>query len=271
MLDSYLFIPGDKDKFLNKIEELNPDFFVIDLEDAVSKKRKKEALMNVLNRDFNTNTLFRIPYLDDIYSQDELLKLSVKSKGKIVLPKIRTLKDIDFIFSILEPLEKLELILLVENPECLLNLKEILLVYSKHIYAVGFGSHDFCSETGIKHQSKFINPIKMQLNLIVKAYGIKVLDGVDVNIRDSKNLEKECKYAFDLGMDGKFFIHPNQIEVVKQINYLSDEDIQSIKKVYNKLQALDSSEFDIIEVDGKVYEKPHINRIIKLMNKLNQL
>ena len=44
MLDSYFFIPGDKIKFLKKIEDLQSDFYVLDLEDSVSKKNKQSAL-----------------------------------------------------------------------------------------------------------------------------------------------------------------------------------------------------------------------------------
>jgi citrate lyase beta subunit len=43
MLDSYLFIPGDKPNYLNNADKVNADYIVIDLEDAVSLADKDQA------------------------------------------------------------------------------------------------------------------------------------------------------------------------------------------------------------------------------------
>lgn len=268
MLDSYLFIPSDKNRFLHKMVSLEPDFFVVDLEDSVSLNNKNIALKNVLGSSFPANTFFRIPFFENVFKHSNLKELVTKSKGKVVIPKVRKIKEIEYVLSFFKPSEEIKLIILVENPECLANLKDILFKFREHVHAVGFGSHDFCSETGIKHLPEFIKPIKMQLNLIVKAFSIKVLDGVDVNIRDTHSLIEECKNAFDLGMDGKFYIHPTQIDVANQIEYLTPQEKNTYKKVYYKLQSLDKNNFDILEVDGRIYEKPHISRILKLIKKM---
>lgn len=270
MLDSYLFIPADKVKFIDKIPEIESDYFVVDLEDSVSISKKGTALDNVLSRNFDKNVLFRIPFIDNVYSKDELIILISKSKGNIVIPKVRNLVDMSSIFSLLKGLNDLKLILLVENPECLLNLKDILFKYNKNISGVALGSHDFCSETGIKHESKYLNPIKNQLSLIVKAFGINVLDGVDVNIRDFEELKKECLIAFEMGMKGKFFIHPNQLIAAREVQYLSNPEIELIKRTIDKIKDFDDEEIDVIEINGVVYEKPHLNRIIQLFNKIKQ-
>jgi citrate lyase subunit beta/citryl-CoA lyase len=72
-------------------------------------------------------------------------------------------------------------------------------------------------------------------------------------------------------MEGKFFIHPDQVNTANSIKYVDDEELNTMKKVYNKLLSLDEGEFDIIKVDGVIYEKPHIKRITKILRKLREI
>ena len=53
-----------------------------------------------------------------------------------------------------EYLEKCEFILLIENPNSLIYLKEILQETNLNVVGLGFGSHDYCLETGLKHKPK---------------------------------------------------------------------------------------------------------------------
>lgn len=268
MLDSYLFIPGDKERFLNKMEELNPDYFVIDLEDSVSNNRKKIAFTNVMNQTIALNTFIRIPYLDNCFTNQELFDLSLKSNGKIVIPKISSVDDFKNIFKYFKEIDNLKLIILVESSKCLVNLKGILDKYSNHIFAITFGNHDFCSETGIKNKTEYINPIKLQLCILAKAYGVKVLDGVDVNIRKFEGFEKECLFAFEVGMEGKFLIHPDQLNKITNLEYYSSEELALMKKIYASFIKNGVDELDILEFEGVIYEKPHLKRIVKIISKI---
>ena len=77
-------------------------------------------------------------------------------------------------------------------------------------------------------------------------------------------------FAFDNGADGKFLIHPKQLEAMSEIEFLGSAEIEEVKKVVLYLSQIDVDDLSIIEVEGKYYEKPHIDRILYLNRKLNK-
>lgn len=270
MLDSYFFIPGDKPKFLKKTGELKADFFVIDLEESVSNNNKLQALNNLKKLSVNQNTFVRIPFKDNVYSKDQLIFLINKFRGRIVLPKVREANDVKSLISMHQFTFPLKLIVLVENPTCFVSLSDIIRENVNHLHAIGFGSHDFCSVMGIKHNIEHLSYYRNQLILLSKAFGIDYIDGADMNIRDLSNFVNECVFAFDAGADGKFIIHPDQLEKMYDIEYLSKNDLDKMADVHEKASGINDEEIDIIEFEGKVYEKPHLARIEKLLDKLKR-
>ncbi|MDQ3190818.1 MAG: aldolase/citrate lyase family protein [Bacteroidota bacterium] len=270
MIDSYFFIPGDKEKYLNKINQLDSEYIVLDLEDAVSKNNKQIAFNNALDLKIKGNTFVRIPFADNCYTSEQLVQLINKFNGRIVFPKLVNGADIEEIISLHQFPFHYKLIILVENPTCFINLGDILKHYSKHIFAIGFGSHDFCSIMGMKHSLKHLSSYKKQLLLLSKAYEKIFIDGVDLNIRDFKNFKEECVYAFEIGVEGKFIIHPTQLQEMRKIQYLSDLELKKLKEVYHKIEQINIDDVDVLNIDGVVYEMPHIIRIKHLMKRINR-
>ncbi|MDC1505809.1 aldolase/citrate lyase family protein [Winogradskyella sp.] len=269
MLDSYFFIPGGNPKYLNKISQINADYILIDLEDAVSVNNKQAAILLVMELDVAENMFVRIPFCDNSFSEKQITDLILKFKGKIVLPKIDTLHDVKQIVSKVLGVN-LKMIVLIENPSSFLAVPEILKTFRNQIHAIGFGSHDFCSQTGIKHNLDYLSHYKRQLILYAKAFNIRYLDGVDLNLKNFSTFKKECRFAFDAGADGKFIIHPAQLKVLEEFDYMTETEIKQLKWVYNKVKNISINDIDVFTIEGKVYEKPHVTRIKYLMEKIER-
>ena len=269
MLDSYFFIPGDKPNYLSKISSIKADYFVIDLEDAVSITNKQTALNSVLNLSCNNNMFIRIPFLDKCYSNEQILSLIYKFNGQVVLPKISKLNDIDQIISMANGSD-LKMILLIENPSCFFVIPEILQKFSKQIIAIGFGSHDFCSVAGIKHTLEHLTYYKKQLILYSKVYNVDYLDGVDLNLQNFDEFKRECIFAFESGADGKFIIHPKQLQEFQVLEYMTKGEILQLESIYEKVRGISVNDIDVLTIDDKVYEKPQIERIKNLMHRLKK-
>ncbi|MFZ4671736.1 MAG: HpcH/HpaI aldolase/citrate lyase family protein [Flavobacterium sp.] len=269
MIDSYFFIPGDKPNYLSKIDKINADYIVIDLEDAVSINNKQSAIELVLALKFNKNMFLRIPFFDNCYTNDQLKSLILKFEGQIVLPKINFIEDINNVILISEGIP-LKMIILIENPKSFIATEEILKVFSNQIHAIGFGSHDFCSLTGIKHTLEHLAHYKRQLILYAKAFNVAFLDGVDLNLINFDQFRKECVFAFESGADGKFIIHPLQLEELQKVDFMKEEEINQLKAVYEKIKDVPINDVDVFKIEGKVYEKPHLVRIKWLVEKMQK-
>jgi citrate lyase subunit beta/citryl-CoA lyase len=269
MIDSYFFIPGDKPNYLSKIDKVNADFIVIDLEDAVSINNKQAAIELVLALTFNKNMFLRIPFFDNCYTTEQLKSLISKFEGQIVLPKINSIEDINIVISLSKG-SPLKMIVLIENPKSFIATEEILKTFSNQIHAIGFGSHDFCSITGIKHTIEHLAHYKRQLVLYAKAFNVAFLDGVDLNLKNFDQFKKECVFAFEIGADGKFMIHPLQLDELHKVDFMSEEEINQLKFVYEKVKDIPVNDIEVYTIEGEVYEKPHIIRIKYLMEKLKK-
>lgn len=269
MIDSYFFIPGDKPNYLSKIDKLDADYIIIDLEDAVSNNNKKVAIELVLALTFNKNMFLRIPFFDNSYTNEQLKSLILKFGGQIVIPKINSVEDVNKVISLSESIP-LKMIVLIENPQSFIATEQILKSFSSQIHAIGFGSHDFCSITGIKHTLDHLAHYKRQLILYAKAFKVDFLDGVDLNLKNFHQFKKECVFAFESGADGKFMIHPLQLEEMHKIDFMSEEEINQLKFVYEKVKDIPVNDIEVYTIEGKVYEKPHIIRIKYLMEKMEK-
>ena len=270
MLDSYFFTPGDKPEYLNKIGELKADYFVIDLEESVSNTNKLQAFENVEKLEVAENIFIRIPFKDNIYSKEQIIYLINKFKGRIVLPKVIDVNDIKNLVSLSNFDFSFKIIVLIENPTCFLNISEIIKDGKNHIHAIGFGSHDFCSVMGIKHNLKHLSFYRNQLIVTAKSFNISYVDGVDLNIKNLSNFIDECIFGFNSGADGKFIIHPSQLKKMNEIEYFSENEIIQMRRVQQKASNISDNDIDIIEFEGKIYEKPHLLRINKIINKLKE-
>lgn len=267
MIDSYFFIPGDKPKYLSKTDNIKADYLVFDLEDAVSINNKQLAIELILALTFSKNMFLRIPLFDNCYTTEQIKDLIVKFEGQIVLPKINSIEDVNKVISLADGIP-LKMIVLIENPKSFLATEKILQKFSNQIYAIGFGSHDFCSITGIKHTLEHLAHYKRQLILYAKAYNVAFLDGVDLDLKNFEHFKKECVFAFEAGAEGKFIIHPLQLEAMCQVDFMSEEEINKLKFVYEKVKNIPMNDIEVYTIEGKVYEKPHITRIKYLMKKI---
>jgi citrate lyase subunit beta / citryl-CoA lyase len=269
MIDSYFFIPGDKEKYLDKIGEIDADYFVIDLEESVSKNNKMKAFENAMNLKVIENTYVRVPFSENVYSKHQLITLINKFEGRIVLPKVQNNKEVQEIVLLDDFQFDLKLIILVENPICFINLLDIIKHNTKNIHAIGFGSHDFCSAMSMKHDFKHLNFYRKQLILWAKAFDINYIDGVDLDLKNFSIFIEECIYAFEAGSDGKFIIHPSQLKSMKDIQYFSTDEINRMNEINHKISLTNADDIDLFEFDGIIYEKPHLKRIKKWVNRLN--
>jgi hypothetical protein len=137
----------------------------------------------------------------------------------------------------------------VEGPSGLFELNKAMSMDVINIVGVGFGSHDYCNHMNIKHCKENFSFARQYVLNMAKAFNIEAIDIVCLNLEDVSVFIEECIDGFNLGFDGKFLIHPKQLDEISDIKFFSNEDIA----LANKIKNIKSSVFLIIS-DGELQE-----------------
>lgn len=250
---SLLFVPAEERR-LAKIGRTNADAYIIDLEDSISANDKDSALRRTVLflESRKLDTIFvRINKHRYMRELETLKKFNVG----FMLPKIES--ELDYIEAE-EVLKNHKVIALIESPRALLNADSIAGV--QWVSALAFGAEDFTIKANMANDVSTLAIPKQLLALAAKANHKMVYDTPCFFIHSDEVLDIELQQGVNLGFDGKLAIHPWQVDTINNAFQLSDpEYIRHVISVY------ESSGNTVCDIDGRVYEKLHIERFKKML------
>lgn len=252
-----LFVPADEKK-LKKSTGIPADAFIFDIEDSIKEEDKDDAL-DLLKRflaEFypeGRSVFIRINAQRWEKELTELKAVFSKIDG-IMIPKAENPLEIK---RIIDCIEDKKSILLIETPKGLVRLKE--LVEIDATWAIAFGAEDYTCETGMKNDENYLLPIKYEIVKYAKAYGKKCFDTISKELKDEEFMYSEAVHSKNIGFDGKLAIHPKQINAINNAYVKDCTALEKILEVYN------NSETGVMVYEGKVYDRPHIEEIKKML------
>jgi citrate lyase subunit beta / citryl-CoA lyase len=228
---SLLAVPASSKKMVEKAMNLSVDQVFLDLEDAVAAEAKSEArhLISSLNRkDFSAPILsIRINAIGTPWFRDdlELLKSSAGSwVDSVILPKVHTAQDIKDFSQQLSSIEKahnrpigsIAIDAQIESAKGLVNCEEI--AVSERVRSLNFGPADFMADLGSTSETVTSHEYAlMRILVAARAAGVAALDGPTLEVRDISKFEESALVAASMGFDGKWVLHPDQIEPCHRI------------------------------------------------------
>ena len=234
---------------------------ILDLEDAVpddpaEKERARGLLVESLRElDFGGRTVaVRINGVRSSHAVRDVLALVPAVADRIsclVVPKVSSAAQVNFIDHLLSALEAegpvsrpLGIELQIEDPRGLESVAEIAAA-SPRTEALIFGPGDFAAAMGMPQltigQETAAYPgdiwhyALFRIAVAAKAHGLQAIDGPCSDIADSALLERSSQRAAQLGYDGKWVIHPSQLEAV---NRAFTPDAEQIRRAEQVLAAL---------------------------------
>lgn len=281
---SLLFVPCSSTKMLNKIDVLNPDAFILDLEDSVPFKLKELARENIKKKmekiDVNSklNIFIRANELCiDHFYKDIEETISTKIIG-YVIPKFENINNLKKALKFISNKEsekgiqtgKIKLILMIENPKGILELGKIN-NFDPRILGLAIGWEDFIKETtffsGVTY--KLLDFIRMTVLICAKANGLLAIDTVYKNFSDNKGLKSEAIKILKMGFDGKFAVHPNQISIINNCFIPTNEEIEKMEIILKNKDKFDQE--GAININGVMYDPPHLKWALKLKKYLDEM
>lgn len=278
MRRSMLFIPGNNPSMLQNSDVFESDSIIIDLEDAVNVMEKDSArnlvkcyLDNLKNK--SSELVIRINGLDTDYYLDDLNQIVCEKIDAIMLPKahVNDLKKLDEILNSLEKerniVKMIKIIPIVELAESLLEVETM--AFQNRVDGILLGAEDFTSDLEVT-RTKDGEEIFYARNRIAVACAAAKIDAIDTPFTDTKDnlgLEMDCEKAISLGMKSKSCIHPNQIETVNEMFSPSQKTIDWAKRILQAKIDADKKGLGAFSVDGKMVDKPIIERAQKILKK----
>ncbi len=267
---SVLYIPGSKDRALDKARGLPVDAIIFDLEDAVTPEAKVEAratLKAALDQGGygGRAKIIRINGLDTEWGAGDVAALKDCDVDAFLLPKVNSVADINALSDLLGNGKAIWA--MMETPLGILNALEV----AAHPQLTGFvaGTNDLAKELNCRARADRL-PMMMalqQILLAARAHNVIAIDGVYNQYKDEEGLKVECDQGRDLGYDGKTLIHPAQVAVTNEAFAPSEADIDLARRQIAALEEIEASGQGVAVVDGKIVENLHVETAKKLLAK----
>ena len=273
------FVPGANEKMLAKSLATNADSLVLDLEDAVTPDRKEDARRIVSDwlRDVDfgrQERIVRMNPLDTPWGLDDLRSTMRSPPDAYLVPKVRTLSDVERIDQQLAALERdyghesgiVKLILVsTETPQGVLNLPTF--TQCRRVTALTWGAEDLSAAIGARRnrdeRGEYLDVFKfcrVRTLLCATAGGVQPLDTVYVDIKGLDGLRRECIESAWMGFTGKITIHPDQIPIVNEAFTPSADELleaHELVAAFDRAQAEGKMAFSF---RGQMVDVPHLTR-----------
>ncbi|PWE29258.1 CoA ester lyase [Maritimibacter sp. 55A14] len=273
---SVLYIPGSKERALEKARMLPADAIIFDLEDSVApaeKVRARETLAAALTQGGygRRSCLVRINGFESDWAEDDLAAVGATGPEAILLPKVSRAADIERIAAMLDAMPETKDTLIwamLETCEGALNALEIASA-SPRMAGFVMGTNDLGKELmarSVPDRGPMITPLSLCL-LAARARRLAVVDGVYNAFKDLDGLRAEAKHGRDMGFDGKTLIHPAQIEIANEVFAPSEAELELARRHIAAFEEAKAAGQGVAVVDGKIVENLHVETARKLLGR----
>lgn len=256
-----LAVPGSSDRFLTKAMSLAADAVFLDLEDAVAPAAKVEArarLVEYLQRDWAAPTVtVRVNDWTSPWTYGDVIEV-VSGAGAhidaIVLPKVTSAAHVvalDLLLTQVErnadlPVGRIGIEAQIEDARGLVAAHDIAGA-SPRMQSLVYGPGDFAASMGMPNLNVGAQPqgyrgdafhhVLMTMLVAARAHGIAAIDGPFVAIRDVAGFREAAQQSAALGYDGKWVLHPDQIEAGNEVFTPSPEVFERSERIMAAYQA----------------------------------
>ncbi|MDQ1731708.1 MAG: citrate lyase subunit beta / citryl-CoA lyase [Pseudonocardiales bacterium] len=268
---SCLAVPGSNPRFLEKAKGLPADQVFLDLEDAVAPLAKPDARKNIVAalNDGGWGEKIRAVRVNDLttsWTYRDVIEV-VEGAGAnldcIMLPKVQNAEQVVWLDLLLTQIEKtiglevgkIGIEAQIENAAGLIAIDAIAKA-SPRVETLIFGPADFMASINMKTLVVGEQPagydvgdayhhILMSILMAARANNKQAIDGPYLQIRDLDGYRRVAGRSAALGFDGKWVLHPGQVEVANEVYAPSQQDYDHAELI------LDAYEYYTSEAGGK--------------------
>lgn len=274
---SWMFVPGHRQKMIDKALGINTDVIMLDIEDGVAPNEKDTArklIGEALGRERSPGTPERFVRVNAIghARMDADLEAALRpGLDGLVLPKVETVEEVLKVASIVNEREpklniargSVRLLIAIESPRGLLNAPAIA-ACSPRVIGLMFGAEDYGREMGLptKREGEAQDLLYARSAMAVAAASVHVqaVDGVWVDLKDTAGLSGFARQSRRLGFSGMSLIHPSQIDPINSVFSPTPEEIEYAKQVVQAFEEANARGDGSISLGGQLIDRPIVER-----------
>ncbi len=307
---SELAVPGSNPGMFEKAAASDVDVIFLDLEDAVAPDEKEQARKNIIEGlndiDWKGKTLsVRINGLDTHYMYRDVVDLIEQATDKldlIMIPKIGTVSDVYALDMLVTQVEdavsakkRLGFELIVETALGMQNVNEISAA-SKRLESLHFGVADYAASTKAKttviggpnpnyhvltdadgdgnrevHWGDMWHYAVARMVVAARANGLRPIDGPFGDFGDADGYIAQANRSATLGCEGKWAIHPSQIELANTVFSPTEEEVTKAQRIIDAMAEATKAGKGAVTLDGRLIDIASIKQAEVLVEKAKQI
>jgi len=269
---SFLFVPGDSERKLEKALASGADALIVDLEDSVTADARPRA--RELTREYvegKDNVWVRINPIDSDDAMQDLQAVMAGAPDGIVLPKPRNADDAMRLAMKLDELESRHgidagrtkiLPLCTERPRALFALDGYVGATAR-LAGLTWGAEDLAAAVGAKANRDaaggWLPPYEMARSLCLFAAAAAEVAAFDTVFTDFRDLDGLARYASNAARDGfagMLAIHPAQVDTINNAFTPSVAELERAERIVALFN--DNPGVGALGLDGEMVDRPHL-------------
>ena len=303
---SELAVPGSSPDFFEKAAKSDTDVIFLDLEDSVAPDDKEKARTNIIKAlneiNFGNKVIsVRINGLDTHYMYRDVVDILEQGGERldlIMIPKVGTDKDVYAVDMLVTQIEdkikkkkKIGFEMIIETALGMQNVYEIATA-SKRNESLHFGIADYAASTkakttGIGTQNPKYSVLTdpdakgkrevvwsdmwhyplSRMVIAARAAGLRPVDGPFGEIKDSDAYESSANRSAVLGCEGKWAIHPSQIDLANKIFTPPEEEVKKAKRILEAMEEAQKQGKGAASLDGRLIDLASVRQAEVMVQK----
>jgi malyl-CoA/(S)-citramalyl-CoA lyase len=299
-------VPGSNPSFMEKASKGSADVVFLDLEDAVAPDEKEQARKYVIEAlhelDWTGKTVsVRINGLDTHYMYRDVVDVMEQAGDKldlIMIPKAGTASDVYMVDALVNQIEiakgytkRIGFEMIIETALGMQNVHEIASASTRN-ESLHFGVADYAASTQARtiniggpnpdysvlthadengkrdlHWGDMWHYAVARMVVAARANGLRAVDGPFGDIQDADGFAAQARRSAVLGCEGKWAIHPSQVDVVNQIFSPSEEEVTRAKRVIDAMEEAKREGRGAVTLDGRLIDLASIRQAEVLVRK----
>ena len=306
---SELAVPGTNPALFKKAAQSAADIIFLDCEDAVAPADKEQARKNIIQGlnelDWGGKTMMvRINGLDTHYMYRDVVDIVEECPrlDMILIPKVGVAQDVYAVDMLVTQIEaakqrdkRIGFEVLIETALGMANVETIAQA-SRRLEAMSFGVADYAASTrarttvigGVNKDSGVLadkdadgnrqyfwtdpwHAAQTRMLVACRAYGLRPIDGPFGDFNDPDGFVAAANRAAVLGYEGKWAIHPSQIELANRVFTPSETEVTKARRIIEAMASAAKDGRGAVSLDGRLIDIASIRMAQALLTKADSI